>query len=526
MIVQITVARNEKPLIEELFPLWDKYVDGFVFLIDKRTTDDTIKYLNEVKDKYNILEILETDPTGDGTQCPIETDYRQLLFDTAKKYSNKIICLDADEYLDGNLSKSDLEELLDKNPNTLYHLKWVQYTSCNTIRVDGPWKDNLKDRIGNYVNDCKFNPTQMHSTHLPIPPNQQVIPPEDLFIAHLQWLDKTYVAIKQYYWKVEDYVNNKLHNVKVVGNEAYDASINDFIWEEEYTFDLLKINPNLISNISVYNNYRIGIIKDRIKKYDIPNLGNWGYDIMSLDENDSTQPNPYKLSVITAIGPLDKYEKFIPRYIENIKTQHFFNQTEHIIVYSEWSDYLNELKNLSNFNLIKEDKCLGVYNAWNIGIKNSTTEYVTNWNIDDIRHPINTKIKYDLLNNNPEYDLTYNWYVATTDENENFYNIDLNKKEYLKYPDNYHNVVLENCFAGPDPVWRKSLHDKVGYFDYENFSTIGDWEMWIRFAKLGSKFKLIPEVLCVYLDHNETISKRNHKIHFGEKELLNKKYNG
>ncbi len=41
MIVQITVARNEKPLIEELFPLWDKYVDGFVFLIDKRTTDDT-----------------------------------------------------------------------------------------------------------------------------------------------------------------------------------------------------------------------------------------------------------------------------------------------------------------------------------------------------------------------------------------------------------------------------------------------------------------------------------------------------
>jgi hypothetical protein len=121
----------------------------------------------------------------------------------------------------------------------------------------------------------------------------------------------------------------------------------------------------------------------------------------------------YKVSVITAVGPLNVYEKFIPRYIENAKTQHFFNETEHIIVYSEWSDYLNELKNLNNFNLIKEDKCLGVYNAWNIGIKNSTTEYVTNWNIDDIRHPINTKIKYDLLNNNPEYDLAYNWYVAT-----------------------------------------------------------------------------------------------------------------
>ena len=83
MIVQITLARNEKPLIEELFPLWSKYVDGFVFLIDKRTTDDTIKYLKKVKTKYNVLEIIHLDPTDKGKKCPIETDYRQLLFDIA-----------------------------------------------------------------------------------------------------------------------------------------------------------------------------------------------------------------------------------------------------------------------------------------------------------------------------------------------------------------------------------------------------------------------------------------------------------
>jgi hypothetical protein len=48
--------------------------------------------------------------------------------------------------------------------------------------------------------------------------------------------------------------------------------------------------------------------------------------------------------------------------------------------------------------------------------------------------------------------------------------------------------------------------------------------MWIRFAKSGSKFKLIPEVLCVYLDHNETISRRNHEIQNIEKIKLTKKY--
>ena len=157
MIVQITLARNEKPLIKELLPLWKKYVDGFVFLIDDRTTDDTIKYLEQVKVQYNILEILHLNLTDNNKKYPIETDIRQLLFDTAKKYSNKIICLDADEYLDGNLTKAELESLLDNSPNTLYHLKWVQYTSCNTVRIDGPWGNNFKDRIGNYIEDYKFD---------------------------------------------------------------------------------------------------------------------------------------------------------------------------------------------------------------------------------------------------------------------------------------------------------------------------------------------------------------------------------
>lgn len=523
MIVQIVLARNESPLIKELLPLWKKYADGFVFMLD-RNTDDTFDYLRSVKDKYNILEVLETDPTNGNKDCSIETDTRQLLFDTAKKYTNKIICLDADEYLDGILTKEELENILDNSPNTLFHLKWLQYTSVNTIRVDGPWKDNYKDRIGVYNKDCKFARTQTHSTHLPIPDFQKTISPDKLFIAHLQWMDKTYVAIKQYYWKVEDYTNNHLFGVDVVGNKAYDESVNNFDWEEEYTFNTLKINPNLISELAVYNNYRLPVIKDRVNKNNIPDLGDWGYNVLSLDETKPVNINPFKISVITGVGPLDRYEKFIPRYLENVKQQHFFLQTEHVIVYTEWSKYFDEIKDNNNFKFIKEDQALGVYNAWNIGIKNSTTDYVTNWNIDDIRHPINTKIKYDLLVKNPEYDLAYNWYVGTKDEKENFYNIDITNRQYLQYPDHYHNVVLDNCYAGPDPMWRKSLHDKVGYFDYKDYNTIGDWEMWIRFAKAGSKFKLIPEVLCIYLDHDNTVSNKQQNKVVEEKKRLYGKY--
>jgi hypothetical protein len=517
MLVQISLVRNELPLIKKLLPVWKKYTDGFVFMLDTNT-DDTEEYLKSVSSEFNILEILTHEKSD--TSLDIETDIRQRLYDTALKYSNKIICLDADEYLDGEITKEELEIILDSNPDTRYFLKWNQYTSCNTIRTDGPWENNYKDRIGTYSSKREYNTRQNHSDHLPAASKDAVIEPDKLFIAHLQWISKRYVAIKQYYWKIFDYVNNLKYGVDVVGNTAYDSSVNNFKWQEEYVYHPLKISPYIFESELMVDNYRLEYIKENTQKYNIPNLGDWGMDILNIDAN--VLPNKYKISVITAIGNLAVYEKYIDRYLENVIDQHMFLETEHIIVYSEWSDKFEQFKKYDNFVLIKENERRGVYNAWNIGIKHATTDYVTNWNVDDIRHPINTKIKYDLLDRNEQWDIVYNYYTATNDDSIDFYNIE--NMAHLQYPDNYENYVLENCYAGPDPMWRRCLHDKVGYFDYENFNTIGDWEMWIRFAKSGSKFKLIPEVLCIYLDHNNTVSKTQQDKVTAEKERLYKKY--
>jgi hypothetical protein len=520
MIVQISLVRNELPLIKELLPIWKQYCDGFVFMLDKNT-DGTAEYLQLVKDEYNILEVLFSNTSE--TELSVETNIRQRLFDTARKYSNKIICLDADEYLDGTITKTELEDLLDSNPDTVFHLRWVQYTSINTIRVDGPWGENYKDRIGSYTNDCRFSYAQTHSTHLPYPKYQSTINPDRLFIAHMQWLNKTYVAIKQYFWKVQDYVNNLKYNVFVVGNSAYDSSVNNFEWEEEYTFNLLKVSPWLFDELATHNNYRLSVIKEYTKQHNIPDLGNWGYDILSMDETIPSTENRFKVSVITAIGKLAIYEQYISRWFENAKDQHLYKQTEHIIVYKEWSEHFNMFKDLPNFKLIHQQDT-GMYNAWNLGITNATTKYITNWNIDDLRHPINTKIKFDMLEKNDYIDMVYNWYVATTNPDENFYTIDIETKSFLRFPDEFHLRVFENCYAGPDPMWRKSLHDDVGYFDNTKFATIGDWEMWVRFAAHGAKFKLIPEVLCIYLDHNSTVSKMQSELVSVERNNLMEKY--
>ena len=166
------MARDELVLIKELLPIWQKFSDGFVFCLDS-TTDGTKEYLESVKEKFNILEIIENQQTDN--EMMVETEIRQKLFDTAMKYSNKIICLDADEYLDGTINKEELENILDSEKKVVYHLQWIQYTSKNTIRTDGPWKINFKDRIGSYDGPAKFNWAQMHSSHLPLLNNQKTL---------------------------------------------------------------------------------------------------------------------------------------------------------------------------------------------------------------------------------------------------------------------------------------------------------------------------------------------------------------
>lgn len=276
MIVQVTMTRDELFIIKEMLPLWQKYADAFVFM-DDNSVDGTYEFLLENKEKYNILSVIKSGNRED--KLTIESDVRQRLFDEAFKYSNNIICMDTDEYLDGTLTKDDVKNILATYPDTLFHLQWIQYTDINQIRVDGPWRHNLKDRLATYSTRALYKPMQMHAEHLPVPKNQLFISVPHLFIAHIQWLDKPTVAVKQYFYKICDYVTRNVFNAETVPASAYDVSVNNFNWEYQH-FDIpLKVNSKIYDNHDLKNSHKYNFIRNNIKKYNIPNLNDWGMNI-------------------------------------------------------------------------------------------------------------------------------------------------------------------------------------------------------------------------------------------------------
>jgi len=92
-------------------------------------------------------------------------------------------------------------------------------------------------------------------------------------------LCKDTVAVKQYFWKILDYVNRIKFGIDTIPSTAYDASVNDFNWTyEDFNFPL-KIDPKIYSSRHIKESYKYKYIKEMIKEHNIPNLNDWGMGI-------------------------------------------------------------------------------------------------------------------------------------------------------------------------------------------------------------------------------------------------------
>ena len=205
---------------------------------------------------------------------------------------------------------------------------------------------------------------------------------------------------------------------------------------------------------------------------------------------------PKKISVITSLyncenflqGYFDAVAKIEGKEQIEILLLHNAPKEKELVIIAEHLPALDFVRHI----IISERESL--YRTWNRGIQLSEGEYITVWNVDDVRFPDSILQQAEALDKNPQAAIAYGdiWIspqygvCGTKKSNSPVYN-QSTRKEFLL---DYH----ISCFQ----MWRKSIHQVIGYYD-EQFKCIADFDFQIR-AALHFPFVKIEEPLGIYLE--------------------------
>jgi len=207
-----------------------------------------------------------------------------------------------------------------------------------------------------------------------------------------------------------------------------------------------------------------------------------------------------KISIITSVYDGDEY---IDGFLEDITNQTIFKEKCELIMINanspgnEEETILKYQKMYPNNIIYKKlDTDPGIYGVWNKAVEMSSGEFLTNANLDD-RKAVNSLERHAKeLYADKEVDLVYAEMRITDEPNETFESNSSEGRSYNFADFSLNNLKMTNM-PHASPMWRKSYHDKYGAFD-EEYRSAGDWEMWLRGASQGSKFKKINSVLGLY----------------------------
>lgn len=214
--------------------------------------------------------------------------------------------------------------------------------------------------------------------------------------------------------------------------------------------------------------------------------------IGKLCNNDSNVINDVKISVLTSLyNGLEYLEKFFECYIaiSNIA------KTELIIIHNSPTEaekkiinkYAPRIPYLTYLEVPREV----IYESWNRGIQVARGKYIAMWNVDDRRTQFSLEEQARLLDSDATCMIATGDYYKVFNYGDEFgyYKTDPVKKGIFNRMPKFNN----GCFL----MWRKSVHNDIGYFD-EQYKISGDTEFWFRMTRKFSA-KSTNTILGYYL---------------------------
>ena len=220
--------------------------------------------------------------------------------------------------------------------------------------------------------------------------------------------------------------------------------------------------------------------------------------------------------------------RFIKGCLEDLIAQTLYRKGQLEIVVVNTGSPQNEdpiirefAKKHRNVKYIRTDQRETVYQAWNRGVKAAEGEYITNANTDDRHRRDALEVLANELDRSPNVALVYADSLITDKMNDTFATHKPNL--VLNYPEYDRNTLRKWCCIGPQPMWRRSLHDEFGYFS-ETYRIAGDYEFWLRISE-KYPFRHIKQYLGLFcktennlefqnmeLSHRETFEIQEHYL--------------
>lgn len=213
--------------------------------------------------------------------------------------------------------------------------------------------------------------------------------------------------------------------------------------------------------------------------------------------------------LISVIVSSYRAEAFMEECLEDLERQTMIQYMEIIVIDAASPE--NERTIVSAFqerckNIIylRTPTRIGVYAAWNMALKLATGTYVTPFSTNDRLRRDAYEILARTLDAHPDVALTYGDTYLTRHPHQTF---EQHQREGIwQWPEYNYSDLRRRCLIGPHPMWRRSVHEDVGYFD-ESFVALGDQDFWLR---LGARRQLlhIPEVIGLYWRSSEGLSNK------------------
>jgi len=242
-------------------------------------------------------------------------------------------------------------------------------------------------------------------------------------------------------------------------------------------------------------------------------------DIAKIPVMEHKPQLPPRISILTSVY---KGDIFIEQFLHDIVQQTIFHQCELILINpnspgNEREIIFTYMKHYPNIVYVQLGYDPGLYAVWNLGIAISQGEFITNANLDDrVRHDC-YELHMQTLDKNPDIDLVYSDIYVTYTPNET---LKSHSAREIQESVEFSVKNMQTCLPNDHPMWRKTMHNKYGLFDI-NYTSAGDYEMWLRAVADGARFKKVQGLLGLHYvnplglstnPHNPVINKEVQEV--------------